>query len=140
MAEVLRIYVFFIYDTHLKKMINTVTKLISQLCIYAFEEPKHILNIVLYFLLFSNVDVSCIPQAIGHVCATEGSSPVLTFTINSHVYHTRFTKKSHVVQQSRIFSNFTLQVDLYIYNVTPAHEGNYTCGVFNLIEIRLASK
>lgn len=131
---------FLIYDTHFKKMIYTVTKLISQLCICAFDKPTHILNIVLYFLLLSNVDMSCIPQAIGHVCATEGSSPVLPFTFNSRVYHNKFTKRRDVVQKFRIFSNFTLQVDLYIYNVTPADEGKYTCTVFKLIEIHLASK
>lgn len=82
---------------------------------------------------------SCLPRANEHVCAAKGSSQVLTFIFGKSIQcctdETKTWGSTH-----RTLSNFPIQIDLKIHNITPEDEGYYHCYMIDWIKLHVASK
>lgn len=102
---------------------------------------SHILFIhytVVYLFLIE--DMSCPPRTSKHICAIEGSSPILAFTFDGSVMYSPPTEGSFLDSKFQIFNNFTAHIDLHIYNVTPSDEGYYQWSLLDWINLKVASK
>lgn len=84
-------------------------------------------------------DMSCPPRTNIQVCGIDGSSIFFTFMTVNSVYFTPSTPEPQG-RKYRLLSNFTVQVDFYIYNVTLEDGGLYTFDLFDLIELDVTSK
>lgn len=93
---------------------------------------------ILYSFLV--VDMSCPSRATKEVCANEGSSALLTFVIKDFIYYGPI-EEALWRRKRRPFSNFTLHVDLNIYNITPEDEGIYESPfILDGIKLHVSSK
>ncbi|CAC5391385.1 unnamed protein product [Mytilus coruscus] len=86
------------------------------------------------FKLFQQ-DTSC--RAIEYACAIDGSLSILTFIIKGPVYYSTIKEGPYRGSQSQRFSNFTIHIDLHIYNVTPEDEGIYGCHMYDFGRVNL---
>ncbi|CAC5421334.1 unnamed protein product [Mytilus coruscus] len=80
---------------------------------------------------------SCLHRATEHVCAIEGSSSILSFIFEGPLYYSSIKDGPFLGSKSRRLSNFTIRVDLHIYNVTSKDEGLYTCYMYDFGRVKL---
>ncbi|CAC5385855.1 unnamed protein product [Mytilus coruscus] len=90
-------------------------------------------------LQLSITNMSCPSRATEQVCAIKGSSPLLKFKLEVSVYYNQIEERP-LGRKHLILSNFTIHVDLHIYNVTPEDEGYYRCNVFDWIKLEVYIK
>ncbi|CAG2242550.1 unnamed protein product [Mytilus edulis] len=77
-------------------------------------------------------NMSCSSRSIEYVCAIEGSSPILTFTIDVSVYHNIVDEDYYSVGNFLKVRDSTTDVHLQIYNVTLEDEGFFKCHLHEL--------
>lgn len=87
--------------------------------------------------------MSCSSRPIEYVCAIEGSSPILTFTIDVSVYHSIVDEDYYSIGNSLKVRDSTTDVHLQIYNVTLEDGGFFKCHLhelFGRVKLEVVSK
>lgn len=106
----------------------------KQYTVCAYSTYKYIVQTPVFLI----VDMRCPPD---YVCAIEGSSIILKFSIEGFVYYSTF-KQGPYSKNKLIFRNFTKKLDLHIFNVSYIDEGiyRYIMKEFVWVKLKVASK